>query len=79
MMTESRGYILVSFSYDGLGPVLIVCPATVMHQWVREFHTWAPFLRIAILHSSGSHKGSQVSGFIMVVILCKLMLVTNIV
>ena len=38
----------------GLGAVLIVCPATVMHQWVSEFHSWwAPF-RVAILHDTGS-------------------------
>ena len=36
---------------------LIVCPTTVMHQWVKEFHTWWPPMRIAILHSSGSHTG----------------------
>ncbi|KAK9454112.1 SNF2 family N-terminal domain-containing protein [Dipodascopsis uninucleata] len=35
-------------------PVLIVCPATVMKQWVNEFHRWWPPLRIVILHSSGS-------------------------
>jgi DNA excision repair protein ERCC-6 len=36
------------------GPVLVVCPATVMRQWVNEFHTWWPPMRVAILHSSGS-------------------------
>lgn len=35
-------------------PVLIVCPATVMTQWVNEFHTWWPPLRAMILHSIGS-------------------------
>ena len=35
-------------------PVIVVCPATVMKQWVNEFHTWWPALRVAILHSSGS-------------------------
>uniref|UniRef100_A0A4W3GV80 DNA excision repair protein ERCC-6 n=1 Tax=Callorhinchus milii TaxID=7868 RepID=A0A4W3GV80_CALMI len=39
---------------QGLGPVVIVCPATVMHQWVKEFHTWWPPFRVAILHESGS-------------------------
>ncbi|XP_076819187.1 DNA excision repair protein ERCC-6-like [Clavelina lepadiformis] len=48
-----------SYNYHGLGPVLIVAPATVMHQWVRELHSWAPSLRVAILHNSGTHKGSQ--------------------
>ena len=36
------------------GPVLVVCPATVMRQWVNEFHMWWPPMRVAILHSSGS-------------------------
>ena len=38
----------------GLGPVLVVCPATVMHQWVSEFHAWWPPFRAAILHDTGS-------------------------
>ncbi|KAJ3145683.1 hypothetical protein HDU89_006918 [Geranomyces variabilis] len=36
------------------GPVLIVCPATVLRQWVQEFHKWWPPFRVAILHSTGS-------------------------
>ena len=36
------------------GPVVIVAPVTVMKQWVNEFHTWWPALRVSILHSSGS-------------------------
>ncbi|ROV90281.1 hypothetical protein VSDG_08166 [Cytospora chrysosperma] len=35
-------------------PVLIVAPATVLQQWVSEFHRWWPPLRVSILHSSGS-------------------------
>src|SRR5690606_22169814 len=35
-------------------PVIIVAPATVMRQWVNEFHRWWPPLRVTILHSSGS-------------------------
>ncbi|KAL9053872.1 MAG: hypothetical protein Q9162_004519 [Coniocarpon cinnabarinum] len=35
-------------------PIIIVCPATVMKQWVNEFHTWWPPFRVSILHSSGS-------------------------
>ena len=44
--------------WTGLGPSLIVCPATVLRQWVTEFHTWWPPLRVAVLHSSGSHAGT---------------------
>lgn len=35
-------------------PVIIVAPATVLRQWVNEFHRWWPPLRVSILHSSGS-------------------------
>ncbi|KAK7213417.1 hypothetical protein V2G26_020595 [Clonostachys chloroleuca] len=35
-------------------PVLVVAPATLLRQWVSEFHRWWPPLRVAILHSSGS-------------------------
>lgn len=36
------------------GPIIVVCPATVMKQWVNEFHRWWPPLRVSILHASGS-------------------------
>lgn len=41
--------------YSGLldKPVLLVVPATVMNQWVNEFHRWWPPLRCVILHSIG--------------------------
>ena len=35
-------------------PVLIIAPATVMKQWVNEFHLWWPAFRVSILHTSGS-------------------------
>ena len=35
-------------------PIIVVAPATVMKQWVNEFHTWWPPFRVSILHSSGS-------------------------
>lgn len=35
-------------------PVIVVAPATVLRQWVAEFHRWWPALRVSILHSSGS-------------------------
>uniref|UniRef100_A0A8C0RML4 DNA excision repair protein ERCC-6 n=1 Tax=Canis lupus familiaris TaxID=9615 RepID=A0A8C0RML4_CANLF len=43
------------FKFKGLGPTIIVCPTTVMHQWVKEFHTWWPPFRVAILHETGSY------------------------
>ncbi|KAI1384871.1 SNF2 family N-terminal domain-containing protein [Hypoxylon trugodes] len=35
-------------------PVVVVAPATVLTQWVTEFHRWWPPFRVSILHSSGS-------------------------
>jgi len=43
------------------GPVLIAAPATVLHQWVKEFHKWSPEFRVAILHDSGSFTGRKES------------------
>jgi DNA excision repair protein ERCC-6 len=40
------------------GPILIVCPATVMQQWVRECHKWWPPFRVAVLHDTGTYSGS---------------------
>ena len=47
---------LASLHHSGMldGPILIVCPATVMKQWCNEFHTWWPPFRAVILHSIGS-------------------------
>ncbi|NXY14306.1 ERCC6 protein, partial [Atrichornis clamosus] len=45
---------------QGLGPTVIVCPATVLHQWVKEFHTWWPPFRVAVLHETGSYTKSKV-------------------
>ncbi|KAM3863230.1 LOW QUALITY PROTEIN: DNA excision repair protein ERCC-6 [Diretmus argenteus] len=45
--------------YQGLGPTVIVCPATVMHQWVKEFHTWWPQFRVAVLHETGSFTSTK--------------------
>ena len=46
--------------YVGLGPTVIVCPATVMHQWVKEFHLWWPLFRVAVLHETGSFTSNKV-------------------
>ncbi|KNE58612.1 DNA excision repair protein ERCC-6 [Allomyces macrogynus ATCC 38327] len=37
-------------------PILIVCPATVMSQWVKEFHRWFPPFRVVVLHASGAYE-----------------------
>jgi hypothetical protein len=41
------------------GPTLIVCPATIMNQWMRELHTWYPEMRVMLLHESGNHNCSH--------------------
>ncbi|SCW02676.1 LAFE_0F11870g1_1 [Lachancea fermentati] len=47
---------LASLHHSGKldGPIIIVCPATVMKQWCNEFHTWWPPFRVIILHSIGA-------------------------
>ncbi|XP_065178791.1 DNA excision repair protein ERCC-6-like isoform X2 [Sycon ciliatum] len=45
--------------YYGMGPVLIVCPATLLHQWVAEFHYWYPLVRVAVLHDTGTFNGRK--------------------
>lgn len=52
---------LAGLHYSGLldKPVLIVVPATVLNQWVNEFHRWWPPLRCVILHSIGSGMGKN--------------------
>ncbi|KAH1006602.1 DNA excision repair protein ERCC-6 [Dendroctonus ponderosae] len=45
--------------YVGLGPTIIVCPATVIHQWVKHFHEWSPEFRVVVLHQSGTHQGQK--------------------
>ncbi|XP_014603046.1 PREDICTED: DNA excision repair protein ERCC-6 isoform X3 [Polistes canadensis] len=41
--------------FRGLGPTLIICPATLMEQWVKHFHDWWPILRVAVLHHCGTY------------------------
>ncbi len=50
-------------------PVLLVCPATVMKQWVSEFHKWAPAFRVIVVHSSksgGSSASAKEAGLLKV-------------
>lgn len=42
------------YSKKNTKPIIVVAPATVMKQWVNEFHTWWPPFRVSILHTSGS-------------------------
>lgn len=44
---------LAGLQFSGLmdAPVLIVCPATLLSQWVRELHLWWPPLRVWLLRT----------------------------
>ncbi|KJE97993.1 Ercc6 protein [Capsaspora owczarzaki ATCC 30864] len=42
-----------------LRAALIICPATLMQQWVQEIHRWWPPFRVAILHESGASNSSK--------------------
>lgn len=46
---------LAGLHYSGKlnGPILVVCPATVLKQWCAEFQKWWPAFRTVILHSIG--------------------------
>ncbi|KXZ52116.1 hypothetical protein GPECTOR_10g1139 [Gonium pectorale] len=45
---------LAGLHHSGLfRPSLVVCPATVLSQWLRELRAWAPELRVVVLHDSG--------------------------
>ena len=42
-------------------PSLIICPATVLNQWLREIRAWYPPFRVAILHESAVSRGGKKS------------------
>lgn len=65
-----------NYRFEGLGPTIIVCPTTVMHQWVKEFHTWWPPFRVAILHETGSY-GHKKERLIRDIVHCHGVLITS--
>ena len=40
----------------GTGPTLVVCPASVVHNWVREAARFTPGLRVLALEGAGRHE-----------------------
>jgi DNA excision repair protein ERCC-6 len=40
---------------------LVICPATVLNQWLREIRSWYPPFRVAILHESAAGRGGSTS------------------
>ncbi|XP_020664432.3 DNA excision repair protein ERCC-6 [Pogona vitticeps] len=65
-----------NYRFQGLGPTVIVCPTTVMHQWVKEFHTWWPPFRVAVLHETGSYAKKKVK-LIQEIAACNGILITS--
>ncbi|CAM5155968.1 unnamed protein product [Natator depressus] len=65
-----------NYRFKGLGPTVIVCPATVMHQWVKEFHSWWPPFRVAVLHETGSYTNKKVK-LIREIVACHGILITS--
>lgn len=51
---QVAAFVGAMFSTRRLRTVLLLCPASVLLQWVREFHKWYPWLRVVLLHASGS-------------------------
>ncbi|GAM27604.1 hypothetical protein SAMD00019534_107800 [Acytostelium subglobosum LB1] len=47
---------LASLHYSKMlgGPALIIAPATLLSNWVKEIHTWWPPFRAILYHSSGT-------------------------
>lgn len=44
---------LAGLHHSGLfRPSIIVCPATVLRQWLRELRLWWPAFRVIVLHES---------------------------
>lgn len=41
------------------GAILIVCPASMLSTWMKEFHKWYPYFRVMILHEAGNHISSN--------------------
>lgn len=59
---KAQQYTSVSSSISSiisLPPSLILCPATIMTQWLREFQLWYPALRILVLHDSVQYHHGQ--------------------
>lgn len=35
-----------------MGPVLIICPSSVIHNWESEFSRWASFFKVSVYHGA---------------------------
>ncbi|XP_010475003.1 PREDICTED: switch 2-like [Camelina sativa] len=41
-----------SVSESEKGPVLIICPSSIIHNWESEFSRWASFFKVSVYHGS---------------------------
>jgi DNA excision repair protein ERCC-6 len=56
-LCRARHVTYTCLRYSGrAGPSLVVCPATLVWQWVREMAKWAPPLKRIVIDSSSSAK-----------------------
>lgn len=46
------GALAASGELPRRAPALVVVPATLLRQWLRELRRWAPELRVIVLHDS---------------------------
>ena len=54
---------LAALHHSGMhsSPTLILCPATVMIQWLQEIHKWHPPFRVWLLHPSSKNLNLDMS------------------
>ena len=57
---------LGGLAYSGLhhAASIIVCPATLLWQWVHECHRWWPPFRVGVLHRSMTGAGGDVASVV---------------
>lgn len=46
--------------YRGLGTSIIICPATLIYQWVKELHKWFPLVKVIVIHNSTNTSSKEV-------------------
>ncbi|CAI5447480.1 unnamed protein product [Caenorhabditis angaria] len=51
---QETGDNYASLGCRGLGRSLIICPASVMKQWIDELNKWFPKCRVFVLHATSS-------------------------
>ncbi|CAB3401755.1 unnamed protein product [Caenorhabditis bovis] len=47
---------MAALNGKGLNQALIVCPASLLNQWIKHFNEWYPRCRIVMLHNTSYHR-----------------------